>query len=563
MKMNLATKMVVFFLMVVVAASAGFAYTIWKVSDVVALVNNVDQEALPRLLKTSQVNNNASDQVGYLHGYFITKDPQMLSDYKKTTDENIKEIEELIEAARTPEGKRLSLAVKELEIKYSEVAEKKFIPLVQNGKDEEARQVIINELTPAAKELNNKVDEYQNFRNKQVSENLKESVSHAGKARMAGIFVAVFVAILSIVIGFFAARSISRPINRLVLLSRKVAEGDLTEQVQVDRQDEIGQLAIAFNMMISQLKKLIKQITDDAEQVAASSEELTANSEQSAQASNQIATSISNIAAGADEQMKAAKASSLVVEQMSAGIQQIAANANEVAVQSGQAADKAHAGSTEVEKAIQQMRQIETAVNMSAKVVAKLGERSQEIGEIVDTISSIAGQTNLLALNAAVEAARAGEQGRGFAVVADEVRKLAEQSQEAAKKIFELIGSIQTDTDKAVAAMQDGTQEVQVGTEVVNDAGIAFEEIRKLVSQVSDSVKEISAAIQQMAVGSQQIVDSVKEIDDLSQKSAGDSQGVSAATEEQLASMEEIANSSQALAQLAQNLQAAVTKFRM
>ena len=209
------------------------------------------------------------------------------------------------------------------------------------------------------------------------------------------------------------------------------------------------------------------------------------------------------------------------------------------------------------------MTYIEQTVNNSAQVVAKLGERSKEIGQIVDTISGIAGQTNLLALNAAIEAARAGEQGRGFAVVAEEVRKLAEQSQDAAKKIATLISEIQGDTDKAVLAMSEGTREVKIGTEVVTAAGYAFEEIEVMVTEVSNQVKEISAAVQQMASSSQQIVSSVKEIDELSKNAAGEAQTVSAATEEQSASMEEIASSSQSLAKMAQDLQEAVSKFRV
>lgn len=209
------------------------------------------------------------------------------------------------------------------------------------------------------------------------------------------------------------------------------------------------------------------------------------------------------------------------------------------------------------------MGKIEATVNSSAQVVTKLGERSKEIGQIVDTISGIAGQTNLLALNAAIEAARAGEQGRGFAVVAEEVRKLAEQSQEAAMKIAELIGEIQGETDNAVLAMNDGTREVKNGTDVVNTAGGAFREIVDLVSEVSRQVEEISQAMEQMAAGSQQVVISVKTSERLSKRSSNEVQSVSAGAEKQLASMEEIASSSQALAKLAEDLQTSVAGFKL
>jgi methyl-accepting chemotaxis protein len=168
-----------------------------------------------------------------------------------------------------------------------------------------------------------------------------------------------------------------------------------------------------------------------------------------------------------------------------------------------------------------------------------------------------------LALNAAIEAARAGEQGRGFAVVAEEVRRLAEQSQDAAKQIATLIREIQGDTDKAVEAMNDGTREVKLGAEVVNAAGQAFQEIVELIKKVSGRMQEISSPIEQLAAGSQQIVESVKSIDELSIRASGESQTVSAATEEQSASVEEIAAASQSLTKLAQELQEIVVKFRV
>ncbi|MBP2667515.1 MAG: mcpA 6, partial [Firmicutes bacterium] len=375
--------------------------------------------------------------------------------------------------------------------------------------------------------------------------------------------ILIILVITSLIIVWFA-RQIAKPITVLEGAANKIADGDLSlSNLGINSNDEIGRLAKSFEQMAQNVRELIKQIHSNAEQLAASSEELTASAEQSAQASNQVAISMTEVAEGANTQLAAATETSAVVEEMSAGIEEIAANANLVSGQSEQAAGKAKDGGAAVNKAVSQMSQIENTVNMSAQVVAKLGERSKEIGQIVDAISGIAGQTNLLALNAAIEAARAGEQGRGFAVVAEEVRKLAEQSEEAAKKIASLIGEIQTDTDKAVEAMNNGTREVKTGAEVVKAAGVSFGEIANLVTEVSDQVKQMSAAIQQMATGSQQIVGSVKKIDELSKKSAGEAQSVSAATEEQLASMEEISSSSRALATLAQDLQSAVAKFRI
>lgn len=372
--------------------------------------------------------------------------------------------------------------------------------------------------------------------------------------------------LLLIMIIYFVANSITRPITKMAATAESIADGDL----RIDSQaltglsnDEVGKLAASFQVMVSQLRQVINQVVQAAEQVAASSEQLTAGAEQSAQATMQVASSINEVAHGAEKQLKAVDDASAIVSQMSAGIQQVAANAHEVSNVAEKTTSAAIQGDKAVDAAISQMMSIDKTVSSSAQVVRKLGERSQEIGQIVDTISGIAGQTNLLALNAAIEAARAGEQGRGFAVVAEEVRKLAEQSQEAAKQIAALITEIQTETDSAVNAMNEGAREVKVGSEVVNTAGQAFKEIVKLVGEVSAQIKEISEAIQQMAVGSQQIVTAVQEIDHISRDTAGQTQTVSAATEEQTASMEEIASSSQALAKMAEELQDVVRKFKV
>jgi len=369
-----------------------------------------------------------------------------------------------------------------------------------------------------------------------------------------------------IVVGFvawFFLLRLLRPIEEISKQVARIGDGDLSVIITSTSKDEIGILARALSVTIGNFRKMIAEVQEASETVSASSEELTASTEQLSQAADQVVTAITDVTNGTSHQMQSVDDAMNIVEQMSAGLQQIAANTGSVSAVAEKTSNTALEGGRAVEKVTSQMANIETSVTHSAQVVAKLGERSKEIGQIVDTIAGIAGQTNLLALNAAIEAARAGEQGRGFAVVAEEVRKLAEQSQDAAKEIATLIGDIQQDTNKAVQAMDEGTSEVKKGTEVAHDAGQSFREIALLITEVSDQIRGISSAIEQMASGSQQIVSSVKDIAQISKDVTGQAQTVSAATQEQTASIQEIASSSTDLSQMAGNLQAIVSKFRI
>jgi methyl-accepting chemotaxis protein len=372
--------------------------------------------------------------------------------------------------------------------------------------------------------------------------------------------------------GIMISRRLTKPIIKLNEAIEKIVQGDLTSRIvargtntthSVVDKDELDTMEIYFDTMVEKLRSLVQQIATSAEQVAASSEELTASAEQSSLAANQVAESITEVASGSASQLQAVHTATDAVEKMSANMQQVAAHSGSVAVTAEKAALAAKSGGRAMEDTTKQMGNIEKTVANSVQVVAKLGDRSKEIGQIVDTIAGIAGQTNLLALNAAIEAARAGEQGRGFAVVAEEVRKLAEQSQEAAKHIGVLIGEIQDDTEKAVNVMYEGTKEVKRGSEVVYNAGKAFGDILHLIDQVSNQVQDISVAIQQVAGGSEKIVYSIKEIDRISGETTGCTQTVSASTEEQSASMEEIAASSEALAKMSEELRLIIAQFKV
>ncbi|NLI93899.1 MAG: methyl-accepting chemotaxis protein [Peptococcaceae bacterium] len=370
--------------------------------------------------------------------------------------------------------------------------------------------------------------------------------------------------VIAVMIGLFMSKKISDPIVKMAEGVRLLAQGDLrVERLDVSQKDEIGDLASGFNAMADNLRELVKRIMGSSSQLSSASEQLAAGAEQLAKAASSVAVSISDVSTGTEKQIMAVDEVSRVVENMNSVVGQIITNVKEATVVSEQTAATAQKESEEIDYTIQQMAKIEETTNHAAGLVDNLGSRSREIGQIVDTISGIAEQTNLLALNAAIEAARAGEQGKGFAVVAEEVRKLAEQSQEAAKQIADLIRQIQFDTDQAVGAMNEGTKEVRVGTASVNAAGKTFKQIAELIQDVSEKVNYAAQCLMDSAKDNQRIASAVLEVDEISREIAAQTQSVNAAVEEQTASSEEIASSSHLLMKNAEEMQDLLTRFKL
>ncbi|MCC5465884.1 methyl-accepting chemotaxis protein [Pelosinus baikalensis] len=558
--MTIRRKILSGFMVVIALVFIMSAFTYFQVGELNSASKEIMRDSLYQLELVEELAIDVSNEAVAMRRFNFTgdlADAAIFDNYRKYGDDKISKLQDALSfqnsqaVLETLKKEKLAfdtIAAKSIEAKRANNIEQVGIYMQQAGKPSE------NSIA-ATKELILLVKGY-------VREQEEHSTQKASEVQLLLVLVSLFVAAIAIGISIYISRGISMPAKLVAQAASEITLGNLAvDDIRIQSSDELGQLADSFNQMKSNLRLVIERVAHAADQVMTSSQQLTASASHSTQAAGQIAASISDMAQGAQMQLTTFTETTVAVQQMSIGIQQIANNATIVAGKSSQASETAIKGGESIEKAINQMAQIEKTVNTSAQVITKLGEQSKEIGQIVSTISGIAGQTNLLALNAAIEAARAGEQGRGFAVVAEEVRKLAEQSQEAAKKIAQLIGEIQGDTTEAVIAMTKGTNEVKIGADVVDVAGKSFQEIAQLILEVSTQIKDISSAIQQIADGSQVIVLSVKEIDALSKKTSEETQTVSAATQEQSASMEQISSSSQILGEMAQNLQEVVNKF--
>ena len=373
----------------------------------------------------------------------------------------------------------------------------------------------------------------------------------------------IIVVVLSVITLVLLLRSIKNSVDTILEGARHIAAGDLRSKIMLDGDDEFAHIAHQFNTMVESMQKMIRKIKATATDVAGSSEELTANANQSAQVTQNVAQSITEVAEAAEKQMSIVTKSSATIDDFQHGLEEVITNQRHAREQTQATAQKATEGNSFVQSTVEQMNSIAQTVQQTGEIVGKLGERSKEIGNIVEIISNISGQTNLLALNAAIEAARAGEHGRGFAVVAEEVRKLAEESQNASQKISELIQSIQEETSQAVASMEEGRREAEKGKENVTATGESFSEILTMIGDVKKASLAVSERVLQLREDMNTIVDGMGEVDTSAKGIGSESQNVSAATEEQAAGMEEIASSSRSLANMANDLQTETDKFKV
>ena len=505
--LSIGTKMILTFLVVIALTAVMGIFAIVQNSRLTSIVARTAGSDIPSIHSTTLMEGLVG---GHRRGellMLLATEKDLKENYVKRNEDAVEQLSraqsEYEKIMNSEEEKKLYNEFKSAWAVYLPNIRKVKELALQGGSSEDMSKMILGTSSKSFNQALSALDRLEKFNIEQSQKENNGALAIANTTRVWIIVLLVACVLIGVIFVVMFSRAMSAPLKRLSVDAEQVASGDLGVVVEVGSDDEIGQLAQSFEKMVNNLREMIGTLADSAAHVSESSAEMQTNAVQMADGAEKVAIQAITVATASEE--------------MSATSGDIAQSCQMAADGAERANQAAEHGAGVVEKSISVMHRIAERVQSSAKTVETLGRRSDEIGAIVGTIEDIADQTNLLALNAAIEAARAGEQGRGFAVVADEVRALAERTTKATREIGLMIKAIQQETKNAVTAMEEGVSEVEQGTEEAARSGEALRNIQDEINALHLQVQQIATAAEEQTATTNEISSNIHSITEVAQ----------------------------------------------
>lgn len=557
---SIQTKMLLGFSVIILLVVMLIGFNLYVLKHVNQTTSNVLHKELPLLIADEELVSLMHERMGAVRAYVISGDASYKEQFNQATEEAMHQQEKIEKLASNSEAYT--------DLLQGTVEWRDFvISDVFNVYDQGNKELAMENLLKADEYVGPLANGYQELAENREAHiiSLEENILSDGKQTINfDIIISVVVVLSGVIIAIITSRALTKPVRVLNERMGLIAKGDLSAPpIQTHLRDEIGELISSTNEMNHTMRNLLNRINEASETVSSQSEELTQSTNEVKAGTEQISITMEELASGSEVQANHASDLTETMGLFARRIEQASQGGEGVQTASTQVLDMTNEGAVLMHSSMEQMKVIDEIVHHAVERVKGFDHQAKQITELVSVIREIAEQTNLLALNAAIEAARAGEHGKGFAVVADEVRKLAEQSSVSVQDISQIVNDIQSESSSVALLLQDSYDEVEEGTAQITATGDTFSHINTAMTDMTTHIKQVSTVLSEVVASTQEINTSIQEIAAVSEESAAGVEETSASSQQASSAMEEVASSSSGLAGLAEELNGLVRQFKL